>query len=283
MAHQRQLTDYFINSPSPNLSMPQHTGLNPPTPASPRPVNTQIQNEIPPALLKTIKDISTKYAALFCKISNISQKINDFQRHKNDGTIPQQLTFKYKKLFTKDHESNLRSTMITADIDNNIANFQSKVNELNILYDQKLQDLEQTVSEPLRKCNFNITTSLVLERFHSELYNRQLEFLLKQNKDKISKQNKRNEFLNRQEQANQIATLSNRQISTLLNEMKDLKIQIKQIKRSKQQPKSKSIHTDKSMNSKPKNRSKNGKRGQITSTGGKKKNNGKKSSSSKNN
>jgi hypothetical protein len=289
MAHQRQLTDFFIHSPQLNHSVLPNSVPNSPTPTSAaihpsvQPSVTNSTQSLPQALQKTIKELTTKYAAIFCKISNINQQITDLQQHKTNGTIPPQLSFKFKKLFTKENETNLRTTMINAAIDNNLTNLQSKITDLNTKYDQRIQDLEQTVAEPLRKCNFNIISTLIVDTFHSELHNRQLEFLLKQNKDSIKKQTKRNKFLTRQENDNQIAVLSNRQVGKLQREIKDLKLQINQTNKSKSRSKVNQTQSDKKQQVSSKNRSKNVKGRQITSTGGKKKNNGKKSNTSKNN
>lgn len=244
---------------------------------TPRILQTEPNIEpLPQAITKVINGLSTKYAAMFCSSNKITERINALQQHLNDGTIPPQMEYKFKKLFTKENESNLRSIMINATIDHELATLQSKKMELNALFNSRIQDLEHTISNPLNICNITFSSDQIVETFNKTLQERKLEFILKQNKDLTIKQAKREKFLARKEADNQIATLSTRQVNKFQKELQDLKSNIKKITISNSKSNNKS-------KSKTPAKSKNAQGGQAKSTGGKKKNSGKKKSTTRNN
>lgn len=280
MTHQTSLSDFFTqrqpqSNPTNHMS-PRMNNPELPTTAS-LPIAT-MPLPLPPALNKVINDMSTKYAAIFCNSINIQERINALQRHKEEGTIPQQMQFKFKKLFNNDNETNLRSTVITISIDNELSELQSKLMELRSKFDIRFQDLENTITSPLTQCEITISTDEIITLFNTTLQNRKLEFILKQNKDKQKKLAKQERFQARQESENDIATLTNRQVSKLQKEINDLKSNLKKVKitSSKLKPKTK---TTESSN----HRSKNVVGRQARSNGKKKRKNGKKQNTSKSN
>lgn len=250
---QRQLHEFFRQTPTGNIlrsdnNTPERTPLTPNMSTTSTP-ETSI---LPIAITKTINDLCIKYASMFCTSIKHTERVKSLEQHKIEGTIPSQMTFKFKKLFTQDHETNLRSTVINAAIDQEIAATQTKLMELNTKFDNRLQELEQTVTNPLNICNIRINSTQIVDYFNSTLDNKKLEFILKQNKDKVKKQAKREKFLARKEKDNEITTLSTRQFNKLQNEIKDLQ---KALKKTKLNPNSKSkVKSNiKSTNMNPKN------------------------------
>lgn len=280
MSHQRSLSDYLQRTPS-----QVHT----PTPSSPLQVPSGQQQmptapqvdlpELPQALTKVINELAIKYAAVFCNSINLQERINSLNRNKEEGTIPQHMAFKFKNLFTKENETNLRSTMITISIDTELTELQSKFMENSTKFDNRLQDLEQTVTNPLNQCRITIPPNQIVSLFEKTLQNRKLEFILKQDKDKAKKQAKKDRLSSRQEVDNEIATLSNRQVSKLQKEIKDLKTNLAKIKVSASKTQTKTKSTPKTSN----NKSKNAKGRQVASNGKKKRDTGKRPSTTRNN
>jgi hypothetical protein len=287
MSQQRLLSDFFTQRNSQNSpgTTPQMTSQTPQLQVPPQnQTNPQIlQTVLPQALIKIIHELASKYAALFCNSINLTDRISSLQRHREEGTIPPHLTYKANNLFTKENESNLRSTMITAFIDTELTDLQSKLMDIRSKFDNRLQDLEQTITNPLVQCEITVSTDDIVTLFNSTIQNRKLEYILKQNKDKQKKQAKRERFLATKESNNSIATLTNRQVSKFEKEISELKSKFNKINISKS--KSKSNNKPKSKpTSKPKNnRSKNGPGGQARSDGKKKRKNGRKPDSTRNN
>jgi hypothetical protein len=271
---QRQLHEFFSSSNiRSNNSTHEHVVIPPTRPSQPETTNeTSI---VPPAIIQIINELSVKYASLFCSSLNYNERLNSLRQHKTDGTIPLQMTFKFKKLFTQDYDTNLRSIIVNASIDQEITRIQTKLMELNTIYDNRLQELEENVTKPLNVCQITINPSQIIDKFNYTLQNKTLQFVIKQNKDKTKKQSKRDQFLSRKESDNEIVTLSKKQVQKLTNEIKTLQLAVKNSKQN--------IESQFKKNSKSnRNPSKNGQGGQISSTGGKKKNNGKKQFISKN-
>lgn len=274
---QRQINDFFqrSNTNTPNTRINDTTSERSPTQnTNSSTLSTTVEDApLPQAIIKTINMLCNKYAAIYCSSLNINQTIDTLKRHKTEGTVPPQFEFKFKKLFTKETETNLRSTVINATIDQELSRLQSKLMELDTTYGNRLHDLDQIITNPLNLCDFRVNPTQLVETFTSTLQNTKLTFILKQNKDKQIKEAKREQFLARKELDNEIATLSTKQVNKLNKEIKELKDSLKKAKiNSNSNPR-------KSGNNK---RSKNAKGGQVKSTGQKKKNNGKKKSTSKN-
>jgi hypothetical protein len=277
---QRSLDGFFRQgssdiNPRTQESTPERPTITPITPTRTTPVTVN-DVPLPQAIIKVINGLASKYAAMFCTSLNNTERINSLQQHKTEGTIPPQMEFKFKKLFTRENETNLRSTMINAAIDQELSNLQTKQMELNNVFNSRLQDLEQTISNPLNMCSIQITSDQIIATFNNTLQERKLEFILKRNRDQEIKQAKRERFLARREADNEIATLSTRQVNKLQKEIKDLKSSLQKV----------SISNSKKPKSKPKptsDRSKNVQGGLARSTGKKRKRNGKKNSTSRNN
>ena len=273
MTSQRQLNEFFQRTPSNNAprqpNTPERTNI--PPQVAPQPQIAPNVVPLPPPIIKTINSLCTKYAGLYCASLNINETVTALNKHKTDGTVPPQMNYKFKKLFTKENETNLRSTVINAAIDQELTRLQSKQMELNTSYENRLHDLEETVSNPLNLCDYTIDPPLIVSTFNETLQQRKLEYILKQNKDKEKKLAKQQAFQTRREADNEVATLSTRQVSKLNQEIKELKDNLKKVKIS--------------INSKPKssnNRSKNSKGGQTKPTGKKRKNAGRKKSTTGN-
>ena len=246
-------------------------------------VNSNI--DLPPAISKIIQTLAKKYAAIFCSIGNLKDKVKELQLNKEQGKIPKNLEFKFKNLFIAEHETALRTTVINSSIDNEITKCNTKIMELQALYDNKLTELDNTITNPLRTCDIIIPIETILLLYSNYLKNAQLEFLLKQQKDKQAKQAKADKFALQKEKDNAIATLSTRQVAKFNKEISDLK---KLVTKTQAKPKNKkqtsSNQSNKSNNksknvqgsqSKSKNKSNTGK-----SNGDAKKSNGKRSNSS---
>lgn len=187
---------------------------------------------LPQALSQAIKDIARKYAAIACKASNLEQKINDLHLHKTNGTIPDHLKFKFKKLIESDRDTTLHATMMEATILNEIELNKGKLVELNNLFTNRMQDLSDTLGPAINQSNLSYSDNQIITTFDSMIREIKLQFILKQQKDHTKKNDKKQKFLLKQEELNEIATLSIKQVQSFKKEISLLKKQIKDLSKT---------------------------------------------------
>jgi hypothetical protein len=264
MQQQTTLDSYFQRNITPNHSPDIQTRTNPV-------FNSQtLDLEVPEVAKIAISKLSIKYASILCLMDNIQTKINEFNHSKETGSIPKQLEFKFKKLYTKEHESNLRTAIITTTIEFEINQANSKLLEQQSKYNQRHQDLQRQIQAPLNDCGFNFDMTTLSNHFDNAIRSKKFEFTLKKLHDQEKKQFKREKFLKQQEKNNQIATITSKDLSNLQKQIKDLKIQLQKPKsnsKNEQRDKSKNIPkakvtvkptgTGKRKNGKPKSSRKN--------------------------
>lgn len=224
MQQQTTLDNYFQRNITPNHSPDIHSRPNPVFNSQP------LELEIPEVVKIAISKLSIKYASTLCLIDNIKTKINEFNHAKETGSIPKQLEFKFKKLYTKEHESNLRIAIISTTIDHEINQTNLKLLEQQSKYDQRHQDLQRQIQTPLTECGFNFDMTTLSNYFQNTIKSKKFEFTLKKLHDQEKKQLKREKFLVQQEKNNQIATITSRDLSNLQKQIKDLKIQLQKPK-----------------------------------------------------
>lgn len=246
--------------------------------------------DLPPVITKTIKTLAKKYASIFCSIVNFKNKVKELQLNKEQGKIPKPLEFKFKKLFIAEHETALRTTVINSSIDHEITKCNTKIMELQTLYDTRATELANTINTPLQTCEMHFSEELILSLYESLIKNAILEFLVKQQKDFQTKQVKMEKFALQKEKDNAIATLSTRQVSKLNKEITELKklLQTKSFNNNKKETNSKKHNNSNSKSKnvqgsqdKPKTKSKV-KSNTKKSNGNAKKSNGKASNFSRN-
>jgi hypothetical protein len=219
---------------------------------------------IPSILMKEITRLAHKYATTFCSINNLSDQITTLTQNKAEGIIPPSLETKFKKLFNTPSEASVRALIIANTIDSLINNKREKLNELESIYNARYEDLRTSLDIPLQTCQLTILPDQILPIFDTKIRDFKLQFILKQRNDNLKKEQKREQFLLRQEKQNEVVTLSVKQLSALQKDIASLTLQVKTLKNSISKPQSK--------NAKAKEKLKNPKStGTSKGKGGKKK------------
>jgi hypothetical protein len=253
--------------PLSNAEMPSNSTTNGET--NPQGLMAPASQQIPTILMKEITRLAHKHATVFCSINNLSENITNLSQNKNDGTIPPSLESKFTKLFNAPSEASVRSMVIASSIDAMITNKKAKLDELEATYNSRYEELRTSLDAPLQTCQLTIPPEQILPIFDTKIRDFKLQFILKQRNDNLKKEQKREKFLLRQEEQNEVVTLSVKQLSALKNDIASLTSQIKSMKLSPKKAKSK--------NAKAKEQLKNPK--SIGNTKGK---SGKKKSTSRN-
>jgi hypothetical protein len=196
-----------------------------PTPVEP-------PTSMPPILIRTIAQLAQKYAAITCKSSNLVTQVSTLVQDKEQGNIPKQLQYKFKNFLNNDSDTSLRSAVIVAAIDAEILRLNSKVEELNNLFNNRYQDLEHVLLDAIKESNLICSNEQVGTTFDNFIREKKLEFILKQKKDLEKKFQKKEKFLLKQEEQNAVAILSVKQVNAFKNEIEALKNQLKKVKLS---------------------------------------------------
>ncbi len=292
----RQTTLSFTNTPT--LSGTNTTDLDcdntqSPTanPASANRFNSSISQEVitnyqistvdqlPNAIIQTMMNIATKYAAISCDIYNSNRKIDQLLQNLESGTTPKHLLYKFKKMYNHPAESNLKTIIIRHSIEFDIKRLRTKVTELQSTFATRHQDLRKILDPTLKACELLLNTEFITSYFDTIVKDKKITFMVKQQRDEFKKQQKHEKFLHKKEKENQASIITLREHNKLKNDIKLLTTQIKQLKLNQtgsnhnKQRKSKNV---KRILNKPNPKSKK-------STGPRKDLNGKRKSTVKNN
>jgi hypothetical protein len=198
---------------------------------------------LPQVLMRSIQELARKYAAIACKSINLGKKLTNLAQHKTNGTIPEHLKFKFNKVYTAETDVAARTALIVATIDGEIEQIRAKVTELNNQFINRINDMKATLASAINQSNLVLSEEQVVYTFNNLICEYKFQFIIKQEKDERKKEEKKQRFLQLQEEQNEIATLSNRQVNAFKKEITSLKNQLKTltIQQSKNQtvPKSK--------------------------------------------
>jgi hypothetical protein len=220
----RQTTIQFGQSSSANP-------MNSPTPQQGQVnFNSDALPPLPPALKRAITSLSIKYASIACKSRNLVQRIATLSQAKEQGMVPPHMQFKFKKLLNDESEVDLRATVIEASIDSEISSLKEKVVELDNLFANRMEELTSTLAAPIRDANLTFSNEQIVNAFDKFIQEKKLEFLLKQQRDETRKKAKNEQFLDRKEKQDAIATLSVKQVQAFQKEIASLKSQLNNLK-----------------------------------------------------
>ena len=225
--------------------------------------------------MKTIQEQAVKFATLSCSLRNIEQKITALNEHKNEGSTPPHLEYKFKHLFKQDDELAIKASCIEQCINTEIGRLEEKRITLNNIFASRIDALNQVLDGPLQECQIRLDNHEVSKVFDTAIQHKKLEFILKQNKDDAKKQEKKEKFKIRQEQNQEPAAISTAELNRMKKEIDDLRKTVKSLKIKKPSPTVKPKNAKRTLKQAiPKSK---------TSTGGKKKEGGNRRSTAKNN
>lgn len=184
----------------------------------------------PKCVIKTIEEEAIKFATVLCNIRNLNKKINDLEIHKQNGSVPPHLEYKFKHIFKKDDEIGIKTACIEQCINTDIDRLKLKMGTLENTYSTRIRSLQERLGAPLQECNFNLNEDQVAAYLDSSIKDKKLEFILKQNKDEEKKKQKREKFLERKEIQQEPALISTAELTKLKKELESLKSTMKGLK-----------------------------------------------------
>jgi hypothetical protein len=177
-------------------------------------------------ILKTEID---SYAKIKAKFNGNVTKLTELQTHKNNGTIPDSLQVKFKKLYTKDTEVEIRAAMISATIDSEISNLNNKNTEFNALFENR-GDSTLAKFQQLNNYGFTMDSMYIMPILNQFIAEKLIQFTYKSKLDAEKRQKKKELYLSKKEKETTIATVTNKQLSQMKNTIKTLQSQVISLK-----------------------------------------------------
>lgn len=190
---------------------------------------TRILYLIPPSLMKYIKNYAKEMATISCKITNLNEKKSTLEANLRDSIIPNFLEYKYKKLFTQDHETNLRAHVIRTEIEYEINKIKDKILEIETIYNARHTTLHSKVGDIITNSGFKTDDKSIADKLDYEISCFRIQFLLKQQSDKTRKEAKKAKFEEAQELNNLEVTLKNSDLKKFKSTIQNLQDQVKML------------------------------------------------------
>jgi len=183
----------------------------------------------PDTFFTILKNEIDSFAKIKAKFDGNSKKLSELQAHKNNGTIPNSLQVKFKNLYTKETELEIRATLLNAAINSEITNLNNKNLELNSLFENR-GNSTLTKFQQMNSYGFimdNIYIMPILNQFIAE---KLTQFTYKSNLDAQKKQMKKELFLSKKEKETAVAAITNKQLTQMKNTIKVLQSQVVSLK-----------------------------------------------------
>lgn len=196
-----------------------------------------IEFKLPESIILIMQKHARQMASIKCSKESLERRNLELKTHLTAGTIPSNMEHKFKKLFTLEHETNLRSTAILNSINHQIAMNDTKTLELNTTFNSRIENITQTLRPTLDKCHMLIDMENFKIAYNHAITTTLLEFELKRIKDTEFKEKKKVKFLEFKERQQlevklnqREVTKANKTISTLVKQVKHLTLISKQQK-----------------------------------------------------
>ena len=234
-----------VSRPQANTSSPARSLFNswitsvpnanhlPPPPNNLVPTPTAIATSAwPNGIIDFLMANATKYAATTCKAKNIEGTIAELQDCLMNGDTPRYLAFRFKKLYTAEHQHDFKTAIIKEAVQQEIREQTAKLNTLK----QQLANHHATMTEDLKR--HMSESNLLINTDHASQFHAHatattlLQFRLKANKDKEAKDKKRADFEAKKEAATKEITVTTKHLQTFQNTIRNLQGQISQLKSS---------------------------------------------------
>jgi hypothetical protein len=196
----------------------------------------------PEPVFSTITIHSKLTAAKKCSLQNLNKKRNDLSTGAMEGSIPEFISLKFKKLYNQEHEAPFKAAMIQQAMKSESEATRLKIvtltNEINNAATTLHDKLKPIITNVLIKQIEPNCLKLVLEYGVREF---QAQFNFKMAKDKEAKELKAIKFQLEKEKATAPALISTREHKNMLNQIKQLE---KKLKSATIQSKSKKPNSD---------------------------------------
>lgn len=177
-------------------------------------------------ILKTEID---SFAKIKAKFDGNNTKLSELQTHKNNGTIPDSLQVKFKKLYTKDTEVEIRAAMISAAINSEISSLNNKNAELNALFENRGRSTLAKFQQ-LNSYGFTMDNIYIMPILNQFIAEKLIQFTYKSKLDADKKLKKKELFLYKKEKESTVAAITNKQLSQMKNTIKTLQSQVISLK-----------------------------------------------------
>jgi hypothetical protein len=184
---------------------------------------------IPPAILNQIKHFAKNMAAVKCHIQNLQDKITSLRHNLDNGEIPNELAFKFKKILNSENEQSLKEELIKLSINQMITTKTDKMTELTNIFDNRRYELESKLNPITSLCDINIDERELEDLLDTNIKNHLATFMIKQIKDKEKKADKQAKFAKQKELQNETAKINVREFQTLKAKINTLQNKIQQL------------------------------------------------------
>jgi len=183
----------------------------------------------PDTYFTILKNEIDSFAKIKAKFDGNSIKLSELQTHKNNGTIPNSLQVKFKKLYTKETEVEIRATLLNAAINSEITNLNNKNSELNSLFENR-GNSTLTKFQQMNSYGFTMDNMYIMPILNQFIAEKLIQFTYKSKLDAEKKQKKNEIFLYKKEKETAVAAITNKQLSQMKNTIKVLQSQVISLK-----------------------------------------------------
>ena len=192
-----------------------------------------VPQSIPSPILATIKNLAKKFAGIASRMNQLIVKRDVLNDHRTNGTIPKDLDYKFKKLFNKDGEADLKASLILQSINQADHDSREAIIVLRLEYDNRYTTVMDILTPILEITSCNLDLDLVTSTFDLHIRDTLMKYLLKQSADQRKKQRKSERFEAVQLEASIPAALSTKDLSRMTNSIKQLTKQVKDLQINK--------------------------------------------------
>lgn len=194
---------------------------------------------IPPSVMNHINKHARSLASIQCAIANANARIQKLQEDKTNGIVPKHLEYKFKKLFTKPEESNIRVIVINNTIDSEIQALNLRITELTNIDTNGMNSLMATLTPIFNNCDIHINPIVIQNNLDTLVSTHKVRFLLKQNEDNKKKEAKQAKFTASKAAAAESVTITVKDVTSMRAIITSLQKQVKSLAMNKQNPRSK--------------------------------------------
>jgi hypothetical protein len=168
---------------------------------------------------------------------NAKIRIQKLQDDKTNGIVPKHLEYKFKKLFTKPEEINIRSVVINNTIDAEIQSNNTRITELTNIDSNGMTTLMTTLTPIFNHCDIHINPIVIQNTLDTLISSHKIRFLLKQADDTKKKEEKQARFSAKQAAAAVPAEITVKDVAGMKSIITSLQKQVKSLSVRKQTPK----------------------------------------------
>lgn len=174
-------------------------------------------NEWPSTIINSILTQAKAAASIQCSIRNADRDLAIYDTHIKNGTIPKDLEYVFKKLYTSEADISFKTAMLEQAIKAEISRVTLKKANLVALDTARLESLSTSIKEVVRACDLNIDTDTIKLVFEHQITQWKAEFITKQVSSDLKKAAKQASFTLVKEKSNNPAVITAKELKALNN------------------------------------------------------------------